>query len=125
MALREYDLEQKRDLVHVHRFKFAGLELAPLVRIESQKPQAAELDLAQGYLLLGEGLGARGHEGVQLELLGDLGLMGEELDLLELYDVGELEDQLLGVLAELGALPPAALGGTVQQLTDGELGVLP
>lgn len=62
---------------------------------------------------------------MQLKLLGDLRLVGEELDLLELHDVGELEDQFLGVLAELGALPSAALGGTVQQLTDGEFGVLP
>ena len=50
--------------------------------------------------------------------------MGEELDLAESAGIRELENDLLWVLAELGALPALALGTVGQQLGHGVVGFL-
>lgn len=50
--------------------------------------------------------------------------MREELELFQVDDCGELENYFLGVRAELGRLPAPAVDGGVQQLRDGEVGVL-
>jgi len=48
--------------------------------------------------------------------------VGQELDLSESAGIRELENDLLGVLAELGALPALALGRVGQELSDGVVG---
>jgi len=59
-----------------------------------------ERELAARQLLL-----ARGQEGEELNLLGYLALVREELELLQFDCSWELDDDLLGELAKLGRLP--------------------
>ncbi len=65
---------------------------------------------------MGEGLTSRRHKGIELDSLRDLRLMRQKLDLLEPHDVRELQNDLLGVFAELGTLPPPGLWRIIQEL---------
>ena len=76
-----------------------------------------ERELAARQLLL-----ARGQEGEELDLLGYLALVREELELLQFDYSWELDDDLLGELAKLGRLPATRVGGGVEELGHGVLG---
>lgn len=118
MTLMEHHLQQQRMSIDLHRLELSGLEVGALVGLERQVAESREVNVAEGNLGVHD-LAARGDEGEELDLGGDLGLVGEELDLAESTGIRELENDLLRVLAELGALPALALGTVGQQLGHG------
>ena len=114
----EHQLEQQGMGVDLHRLEFSSLEIGALVGLERQVAEPWEVNVAERNLGVHD-LAARGDEGEELDLGGNLGLVGEELDLAESAGIRELQNDLLRVLAELGALPALALGTVGQQLGHG------
>merc|ERR1719414_2331289 len=114
MALVEQDAQELRGHVHIHAFELAGLELRTLVVIKGQVAQALELH----RLVPGAGAALRSQTGEELDLGGDLALMGKELDLPEMHGAVELEPDLLRKFAETRGLPAPRLRGMCQQLGD-------
>ena len=97
----------------MHRFEFAGLEAAPLVVVECEVAQLGEGNLVQWELAVG-GLHALRDKCEQFNLLGDFALVGKELDLTKIHSRGELNDDFLRKLAELGTLPPLRIDRRVE-----------
>ena len=80
----EDKLQEHGVRVHVDGLELPRLEAAPLVRVKAEVAQPLELDLVERDLAR-KGLWPARQKGEKLNLRGNLALMRQELELLELH----------------------------------------
>jgi hypothetical protein len=112
MALVKHELKKQSNAVYIHTPEFSGLKLRPLIGVQTHVSQLTEFDMIKRNLGA-QGLSSSGYESVEFDLLGNLGLVRQELNLLETHYIRELNNDLLRVFAELGRLPTPTLGRVV------------